>query len=125
MFDHVQIKVSDLAASRSFYEAVLRTLGYAVVLEFPRYVVGFGTNPHDMFEVAQASEEAPLSQATHIAFRAKNREAVNEFYRVAIARGAKDNGAPGLRPDYEPDYYATFVIDPNGHNLEAVCKEEN
>ncbi len=123
MFDHVQIKVPDLAASRSFYEVVLGALGYTIVLEFPGFVVGFGTNPHDMFEVAQTSKDAPLSHAVHIAFKAKSREAIDKFHAVAIAHGAKDNGAPGLRPDYEPGYYAAFVIDPNGHNLEAVFKE--
>ena len=124
MFDHVQIKVLDLAASRPFYEAVLGALGYTVVLEYTKYVVGFGTSPHDMFEIAQTTEDAPLSQATHVAFKAKSREAVDRFHRVAIAHGAKDNGVSGLRPDYEPGYYAAFVIDPNGHNLEAVFKEQ-
>lgn len=121
MFDHVQIKVKDLAASRVFYESVLATLGHKVVLEFPG-VVGIGNNPHDMFEVRQASDVVPLSSSVHVAFVAKSEEAVREFHKTAIALGAKDNGAPGLRPDYEPGYYAAFVIDPDGHNLEVVFK---
>ena len=124
MFDHVQIKVADLTASRTFYEKVLDVLGHTVVLEFEGQVVGFGTSPHDMFEVAQASEDSLVSQTVHIAFKAKSREIVDEFYEVAIAHGAKDNGSPGMRPDYEHGYYAAFVLDPNGHNLEVVFKEE-
>ncbi len=120
MFDHVQIKVSDYSKSRPFYEAVLGVLGYKVVLEF-KDTVGFGTNPHDMFEVAQADAERPLSAGTHIAFVAKSEDAVRSFYQKAIELGAKDNGAPALR-DYERGYFAAFVIDPNGHNLEAVFK---
>lgn len=125
MFDHVQIKVSDLTANRPFYETVLGILGYTVVLEYEGYVVGFGNDPHDMFEVAQASDDAPLSHAVHVAFKAQSKEAVDEFHKTAIGHGAKDNGAPGLRPDYEPGYYAAFVIDPNGHNLEAVFQEKS
>lgn len=120
MFDHVQIKVSDYTKSRPFYEAVLDTLGYKVVLEF-KDTVGFGTSPHDMFEVAQADAERPLSVGTHIAFVAKSEDAVRAFYKTALELGAQDNGAPAVR-DYEPGYFAAFVIDPNGHNLEAVYK---
>lgn len=120
MFDHIQIKVSDYAESRPFYEAVMKTLSYDVVFE-DENVVGFGTNPHDMFEIRQASEKVPLSAATHIAFVAKSEDAVRAFYQTALELGAKDNGAPDFR-DYEPGYFAAFVIDPNGHNLEAVFK---
>ncbi len=122
MFDHVQIKVSDFAKSRPFYAAVLGTLGYGVVFE-DGGVVGFGINPHNMFEIRQASESVSLSASTHIAFVARSEDAVRAFHKTALEFGAKDNGAPGLR-DYEPGYFAAFVIDPNGHNLEAVLKNE-
>ena len=123
MFDHVQIKVKDFKKSRSFYEVVLGTLGYKVALEFEG-VVGIGNDPHDMFEVAQADEEKDLllSSSVHLALTADSEEAVRKFYEVAIAHGAKDNGAPALRPEYEEGYFAAFVIDPDGHNLEAVFK---
>lgn len=121
MFDHVQIKVEDLMRSRPFYEAVLGSLGYGIVLEIKDVVVGFGTNPHDMFEIARLSEESSVSKAAHIAFSAKSEDAVRAFHATALAHGATDNGAPGLR-DYESGYFAAFVIDPNGHNLEAVFK---
>src|SRR3989344_4357411 len=123
MFDHIQIKVSDFAKSRPFYEAVMKTLGYGVVFEEDGVVVGFGTSPHDMFEIRQASEKVPLSAATHIAFVAKSENAVRAFYTIALGLGAKDNGAPAFR-DYEPGYFAAFVIDQNGHNLEAVYKKQ-
>ena len=120
MFDHVQIKVADLARSRSFYGAVLGCLGYGVVLEFEGVVVGFGTDPHSMLEIRQEDANAALSAAIHVAFRAGSEEAVRAFHEMALAMGGRDNGAPGLRPEYEPGYFAAFVIDPDGHNLEAV-----
>lgn len=121
MFDHVQIKVKDFSKSRPFYEAVLGALGYTVVLEFEK-VLGIGNDPHDMFEIAEAREDAPLSSAVHLAFTAKSEDAVKKFYETALAHGATDNGGPGLRPEYEEGYFAAFVIDPDGHNLEAVYK---
>jgi catechol 2,3-dioxygenase-like lactoylglutathione lyase family enzyme len=125
MFDHVQVKVADFERSRAFYEAVFGTLGYKVVLEFEG-VVGIGTNSHDMFEIAQASDEKnlPLSSAVHIAFKAKSEDEVRAFHKTALAHGAKDNGAPGPRPEYEEGYFAAFVVDPDGHNLEVVFKRE-
>jgi catechol 2,3-dioxygenase-like lactoylglutathione lyase family enzyme len=120
MFDHVQIKVEDLAGSRAFYDAVLKSLGHSVVLEIDDVVVGYGDSPHNMFEVRQTSPDAPVSKSTHIAFVATSEAAVQNFHSVALAHGATDNGGPGIRAEYEEGYYAAFVIDPNGHNLEAV-----
>jgi catechol 2,3-dioxygenase-like lactoylglutathione lyase family enzyme len=120
MFDHIQIKVPNLRECQAFYVAVLGTLGYAVVFEEPDVVVGIGKNKHDMFEIRQTSESAPLSTSVHVAFVAKDRDSVKRFHAVALELGAKDNGSPGLRPEYEENYFAAFVIDPNGHNLEAV-----
>jgi catechol 2,3-dioxygenase-like lactoylglutathione lyase family enzyme len=122
MFDHVQIKVEDLTKSVAFYEAVLGALGYKKVFEIKDIVVGFGNNPHDMSEVAKTAADSPISKSTHIAFVAKNEDAVRAFHATALEHGAEDNGAPGPR-DYEPGYFAAFVIDPNGHNLEAVFKK--
>jgi catechol 2,3-dioxygenase-like lactoylglutathione lyase family enzyme len=119
MFDHVQIKVADLEASRAFYAAIFHALGYGVVFQ-ATLVVGFGVSPHCMFEVRQADETAPLSRAVHVAFSARTADAVRAFHAAALAHGGADNGAPGLRPEYEEGYYAAFVVDPDGHNLEAV-----
>lgn len=121
MFDHVQIKVEDYAQSRAFYESVLGALGYKVVFEIEGEVTGFGNNPHDMFEVRKAAASAPISKSTHIAFIAKSEDDVRAFHKAALEHGAKDNGAPGFR-EYEEGYFAAFVIDSNGHNLEAVFK---
>jgi catechol 2,3-dioxygenase-like lactoylglutathione lyase family enzyme len=120
MFDHIQIKVSSLRESRRFYEAIFQTLGYEVVFEIEGVVVGFGNSIHDMFEIRQANESALLSKAAHIAFAARSEQSVKDFHLVALANGGKDNGAPGLRPEYEDGYFAAFVLDPDGHNLEAV-----
>ena len=119
MFDHVQIKVKNYKESREFYEAVLSTLGYKVVLEF-NSAFGIGNDIHNMFEVSQADEERPLSSGLHIAFKAKSEEDVRKFYQKAIELGATDNGAPGLRPEYGEGYYSAFFIDADSHNIEAV-----
>jgi catechol 2,3-dioxygenase-like lactoylglutathione lyase family enzyme len=120
MFDHIQIKVASLRESRNFYEAIFRTLEFKVVFEIEGVVVGFGNSIHDMFEIRQANESAPLTKAAHIAFAARSEQSVKDFHSTALANGGMDNGAPGLRPEYEEDYFAAFVRDPDGHNLEAV-----
>lgn len=122
MFDHVQIKVTDYTKSREFYAAIFATLGYQVVFEEAGVVTGWGTSPHDMFEVRAVAPHRPLSVHVHVALKAHSEEEVQRFYEVALVAGGTDNGAPGLR-DYEPGYYAAFVIDPDGHNLEAVFKQ--
>jgi len=123
LFNHVQIKVTDLIVSKQFYDAIMKILGYKVVLEIDDTVIGYGTDVHDMFEIRQATEALP-SQFVHIAFNTFSMRAVNEFYQLAIGLGAKCNGAPGFRPQYEEGYYAAFVIDPDGHNIEVVYKEK-
>jgi catechol 2,3-dioxygenase-like lactoylglutathione lyase family enzyme len=123
MFDHVQIKVADLESCRQFYIEVLATLGYEVVLD-EEVVVGIGVDVHNMFEVSQARDGAPLSNSVHIAFVAKDTDAVRRFHTTAIRLGAKDNGKPDYRPIYGEGYFAAFVTGPNGHNLEAVFWEK-
>ncbi len=123
MFNHVQIKVDDFAASRPFYQAVLGVLGYRMVLETEGVAMGFGKTPNNMLEISQANASSPVSRAVHIAFVAASRSAVEAFHATALAHGARSNGEPGLRPQYEAGYFAAFVIDPNGHNLEAVFND--
>lgn len=120
MFDHVQIRVKDLAASRAFYDPVMRALGHEVVFEVANVVIGYGPDPHNMFEIRQAGPNAPLSSAVHVAFAAKSEHVVNQFYEAALETGTC-NGRPGLRSHYEEGYYAAFVLDPDGHNVEATC----
>jgi catechol 2,3-dioxygenase-like lactoylglutathione lyase family enzyme len=117
MFDHIGLRVSDFDASKRFFLDALAPLGVGVVMEFPD-VVGLGPEgePGLWLEAAKAAP-TPL----HLAFTAEKRSQVDEFYRRALAAGAKDNGGPGLRPQYHADYYAAFVIGPDGHNVEVVC----
>ena len=129
MIDHITINVVDLEKSKAFYEKVLATLGMKINLGGPpAQFYGFGAADAPEFEIAagrvfisQSDGEYPVTPSFHIAFRALDHAAVDAFYRVALEAGAKDNGAPGIRADYAENYYAAFVIDPDGNNIEAVC----
>ena len=118
MFDHVGLTVSDLERSRAFYTAALAPLG---ITELARYdgFIGFGGD-HPKFWIAQGGAAQPKPR-THVAFAAVTRLEVDAFHRAALPAGGVDNGPPGLRADYHPDYYGAFVLDPDGHNVEAVC----
>ena len=123
MLDHAGFPVSDYARSKAFYLRALEPLGYALVMEVQQHendapAAGFGANGKPDFWIGG---EGGLQRPIHIAIAAQDRAAVDAFYRAAIAAGGKDNGAPGLRPHYHPNYYAAFVLDPDGHNIEAVC----
>jgi catechol 2,3-dioxygenase-like lactoylglutathione lyase family enzyme len=123
MFDHVKFGVSDYAASKAFYLKALEPLGVAVVWEArpPAHgaeLVGPKSKASLCF-YPTAEKPAHL----HLAFVAENRGQVDAFHRAALEAGAKDNGAPGLRPHYHANYYAAFVIGPDGHNIEVVCHE--
>jgi catechol 2,3-dioxygenase-like lactoylglutathione lyase family enzyme len=117
MIDHMTVRVRDAAKSKAFFLAALKPLGYELIMEFEG-LIGLGEGGKPDFWIAPGKQE-PL----HIAFRARNRKAVDAFYTAAIAAGAKDNGKPGPRKDYHPNYYGAFVIDPDGHNVEAVCHD--
>lgn len=124
MIDHTGVGVSDPKKSRAFYEAALAPLGYVVISEIPTeftggvVVLGFGVPPKPDFWLHESQPKERL----HIAFRADSHEQVDAFYKAAIAAGGKDNGPPGPRPQYDKDYYGAFVLDPDGHNIEAVCR---
>ena len=117
MFDHIGLGVTSLAESKAFFLKALQPLGVAVAMEGP-YGVGMGQNGKPAFWLSETKEHPAH---LHIAFTAENRRQVDEFYKAALAAGGKDNGAPGLRPHYHPNYYGAFVIGPDGHNIEAVC----
>lgn len=119
MFDHVVIGVSDYAASRAFFLRALAPFGVAVVQE-DALGVEFSADGKSSFCLFP-TEEKPAY--LHLAFRAEKRQQVEAFHRAALAAGGKDNGAPGLRPQYHPTYYAAFIIGPDGHNIEAVCHD--
>ena len=114
--DHLKIHVADLAASLRFYEAALAPLGIAPLARWDDGSTGFGRNGNDDFWV-----EAGQPQQLHVAFTAPSRDAVDAFHAAAVANGGRDNGAPGPRPKYHEHYYAAFVLDPDGRNVEAVC----
>jgi catechol 2,3-dioxygenase-like lactoylglutathione lyase family enzyme len=117
LIDHIIVSVSDLEAGRRFYEQALAPLEYRIVMEFDGGC-GFGILQKPDFFIRRGDRTAP---PVHIAFASRDRAAVDAFYEAAIAAGGIDNGKPGLREDYHPNYYGAFVIDPDGHNIEAVC----
>jgi catechol 2,3-dioxygenase-like lactoylglutathione lyase family enzyme len=115
MIEHVTLHCRDVQASRRFYERALAPLGYRLTMEYGDSF-GFKANGHTSFWLTQGKVGTP----THLAFRAKDRPKVRAFHRAALKAGAQDHGAPGLRADYSPTYFAAFVLDPDGHNIEAV-----
>ena len=125
MIDHVGIPVSDIARSTEFYLKALEPLGISIVMEVSAEqtghgaAVGFGANFKPFFWIGRA--EGLGVGHVHVAFAAPSRAAVDAFYRAAITAGGKDNGKPGLRPHYHENYYGAFVLDFDGHNIEAVC----
>ena len=122
MFDHVKFGVSDYAASKAFFLKALEPLGVAVVAEgAPTYGVELCRPNDNTSLIVFQTDDKPAH--LHLAFTAENRQQVEAFYRAALQAGAKDNGPPGLRPQYSGNYYAAFVIGPDGHNIEAVCHE--
>ena len=117
MIDHVVISVSDIEAAKAFYVEALAPLEYRIVMEMEGGC-GFGILQKPDFWIHQGDSTKPR---VHIAFTAASRAEVDAFYAAAIAAGGTDNGPPGLREDYHPNYYGAFVLDPDGHNIEAVC----
>jgi catechol 2,3-dioxygenase-like lactoylglutathione lyase family enzyme len=117
MIDHIGIHVKDIERSKDFYAKALAPLGYEILMEFgPHVGMGVGQKPDFWL-----SEGEP--NRVHVCFRAKDRAAVRAFHAAAMAAGGRDNGAPGLRVDYHPNYYGGFVFDPDGNNVEAVKHE--
>jgi catechol 2,3-dioxygenase-like lactoylglutathione lyase family enzyme len=124
MIDHIGISVRDHAASKRFYSAALAPLNIGVVMEVskaesgaPSDYTGFGTGQKPFFWIGEGESSGTM----HLCFSAETRSQVDAFYAAAIEAGARDNGKPGIRPHYHPNYYGAFVIDLNGVNLEAVC----
>lgn len=119
MIDHVTIYVSDLEKSKNFYIDAFKPLGYEISFGEEKIFWAFDVGHRCLFEIAQSKEQSPITPC-HIAFRLKNQKMVDAFYRAAISAGANDNGAPGPRPQYTPNYYACFVHDFDGYNIEAM-----
>ncbi len=123
MIDHTGIAVRSFDLATAFYDAALAPLGASMLMTIPPEhtggvrVCGYGRDGKPSFWLHEAGHHDTM----HIAFAARDRAEVDAFHEVAIAAGGRDNGAPGLRPQYHPDYYGAFVLDPDGNNIEAVC----
>jgi catechol 2,3-dioxygenase-like lactoylglutathione lyase family enzyme len=120
VIDHVTIGVSDFARSLAFYDAVLPFVGIERLYAEGDLFAGYGIGEKALFWIG--GKPGPIT-GMHIAFAATDRAAVDRFHAAGLAAGGRDNGAPGLRPHYHPGYYGAFVLDPDGHNVEAVCHE--
>ena len=123
MIDHIGFPVSDYPRAKDFYAKALAPLGYTLIMEVQQNeqdapAAGFGKGGKPDFWIGG---EGGLGKAIHIAILADSRTEVDAFYQAAMAAGAKDNGQPGVRAHYHPNYYGAFVLDPDGHNIEAVC----
>ncbi|MBS0408500.1 MAG: VOC family protein [Proteobacteria bacterium] len=124
MLDHIGVTVSDVAKAKAFYDAALTPLGIGVMMQVtaeqtggPAFL-GYGSEGRPYFWVSGGDR---ITGALHVAFTAKDRATVDAFYAAAMAAGGADNGGPGIRAHYHPNYYGAFVLDPDGHNIEAVC----
>jgi len=115
VLDHITLRVHDLATSKAFYVSVLQPLGYEVVMDFPEGL-GLGVGGKPDFWLTEDRVASPQ----HLAFSAPSRAAVDAFHAAGLAAGGRDNGAPGLRVHYHPNYYGAFIDDPSGHHIEAV-----
>ena len=118
MIDHVVLYVSDLGRSRRFYEQALEPVGYGIVFE-TEGLVAFGSEGQTRFAVRSGKEP---NTTAHVAFQAEDRATVDAFHAAAMAAGGMDEGPPGVRENYGPTYYAAFVGDPDGNNVESVCR---
>ena len=119
MIDHTGVQVNDLEQSIAFYTKALAPLDYTLIMKFGE-AAGFGIGGKPDFWID--GRKGP-TDSIHIAFRAAGRAQVRAFYAAALAAGGRDNGAPGVRPHYHEHYYGAFVLDPDGHNIEAVCHD--
>ncbi|MSP50874.1 MAG: VOC family protein [Alphaproteobacteria bacterium] len=121
MFDHVSIGVADLARARKFYDRALAPLGLKPLMIFEASI-GYGRD-RPFFWVGLSKDASRPEAGLHIAFAGSDRAQVHAFHAAALSAGGRDDGPPGLRPQYTPDYYAAFVTDPDGHRIEAVCRK--
>lgn len=121
MIAHATLQVGNYKESKDFFQKILKPLGYSVKMEFGK-AAGFNDGKNTDFWISSKEEKVIKS---HVAFEAKNKKEVDDFYKAGLAAGGKDNGAPGFRKHYWPGYYAAYIFDPDGHNIEAVFYDYN
>jgi catechol 2,3-dioxygenase-like lactoylglutathione lyase family enzyme len=119
MIDHIGLRVSDFGRSRSFYDSTLAVIGIEHLYGDDAAFAGYGTANKAFFWIGTRTP----SGGAHVAFAVADRTAVDRFHAAGLAAGGSDNGGPGLRPQYHPNYYGAFVLDPDGNNIEAVCHD--
>jgi catechol 2,3-dioxygenase-like lactoylglutathione lyase family enzyme len=125
MLHHVSVGVADVERAAKFYDAALRALGYKRIMEFLPYAIGYGeTGPEFWVQLPHNQQPASVGNGYHVGFAAGSKKAVQKFHATALAQGGTDDGAPGPRPDYGPEYYGAFVIDLDGNKLEATYRVE-
>jgi catechol 2,3-dioxygenase-like lactoylglutathione lyase family enzyme len=128
LIDHITLNVSDYPRSKAFYEKALAPLGVKAIMEYGE-ACGFGRDRKPDFWIGkgptsfQKPEHLAHLTPVHIALTARSRDEVRAFHAAALAAGGTDHGAPGVRPEYHPTYFGAFVLDPDGHNIEAVCHD--
>lgn len=120
MLNHISLSVRDLKRSALFYTETLAIIGIKPLFTIENEVIGFGID-RPTFWINTSDDAHPMSKNVHVAFSCASRSDVDSWYNAAISAGAKNNGKPGLRPQYHENYYGAFVIDPDGNNIEAVC----
>jgi catechol 2,3-dioxygenase-like lactoylglutathione lyase family enzyme len=124
MLNHISIGVRDIARTRTFYDAALKPLGYTCLSE-GETSLGYGKDAVTLWiSATERPVQADEKSGLHVCFDAPTRKSVAAFHAGALAAGGRDNGKPGVRPDYAPNYYAAFVVDPDGYRLEAYCGAE-
>jgi len=124
MIDHITIATKNVEKSKAFYELAFQPLGYAVSFGEEDTFWAFQLDDNALFEIRAARSDEKTITSTHVAFRVASKNKVDEFYRAALKAGGKDNGEPDFRPQYSEGYYACFVHDPDGHNIEAMLETE-
>lgn len=120
MIDHIKLRVADFTKSKEFYDQALSAIGMKLLPDSDDGYCAWGSGDDPLFEIAKPNESNPVSSSVHFCFRVDNQKLVDAFYTAALAAGGTDNGAPGPRPHYSPTYYAAYVLDPDGNNVE-VC----
>jgi catechol 2,3-dioxygenase-like lactoylglutathione lyase family enzyme len=118
MIDHVTLGVSDIGRARAFYDATLAAIGIKPLYAEADIFAGYGAGKKAFFWIGVKT--VPVT-GVHVAFAVESRDLVDRFHATGLVVGGRDNGAPGLRPHYHPNYYGAFILDPDGHNIEAVC----